>query len=252
MTEREEAFLAALESMKDLAKEQGNVLTTEQVEQFVTELKLEQGQVDLIYQYLKQNKIGVDTPVNLEEYLTQDEFDYLTAYLEELKLLEQLTDGQKRAVFMSALAGDADAKKKVIEIFLPQVVEIAKLYTGQGIELTDLIGEGNVALAMGVEMLGCVEQPEEIDGMLAKLIMDAMEEFITEEIGEQKKDSKVLSLTNKVAKASEAIAKEVQRKVTVEELVRETGLKEAQIREAIRISAEQMEYIEVTNNANHE
>lgn len=252
MTEREEAFLAALESMKELAKEQGNVLTTEQVEQFVTELKLEQGQVELIYQYLKQNKIGVDTPVNLEEYLTQDEFDYLTAYLEELKLLEQLTDGQKRAVFMSALAGDADAKKKVIEIFLPQVVEIAKLYTGQGIELTDLIGEGNVALAMGVEMLGCVEQPEEIDGMLAKLIMDAMEEFITEEIGEQKKDSKVLSLTNKVAKASEALAKEVQRKVTVEELARETGLKEAQIREAIRISAEQMEYIEVTNNANHE
>ena len=252
MTEREEAFLAALESMKDLAKELGNVLTTEPVEQFVTELKLEQGQVDLIYQYLKQNKIGVDTPVNLEEYLTQDEFDYLTAYLEELKLLEQLTDGQKRAVFMSALAGDADAKKKVIEIFLPQVVEIAKLYTGQGIELTDLIGEGNVALAMGVEMLGCVEQPEEIDGMLAKLIMDAMEEFITEEIGEQKKDSKVLSLTNKVAKASEALAKEVQRKVTVEELARETGLKEAQIREAIRISAEQMEYIEVTNNANHE
>ena len=39
------------------------------------------------------------------------------------------------------MAGDADAKHRMIEIFLPQVAEIAKLYAGQGVFLEDLIGE---------------------------------------------------------------------------------------------------------------
>ena len=51
------------------------------------------------------------------------------------------------------MAGDADAKHRMIEIFLPQVAEIAKLYAGQGVFLEDLIGEGNVALTMAAEML---------------------------------------------------------------------------------------------------
>ena len=147
---------------------------------------------------------------------------------------------------MSAMAGDAEAKSRLIEIYLPQVVDIAKLYAGQGVSMMDLIGEGNVSLAMGVEMLGCLEKTEEADGMLGKMIMDAMEQFIEEEVGEQKKDERVLKLINKVEKASEELAETLQRKVTVDELVTETGLKKSQVLEAIRISANNMEYIEVT------
>ena len=63
---------------------------------------------------------------------------------------------------MSALAEDRDAQAKLVEIYLPQVVELSKLYAGQGALVEDLIGEGNVAVAAAVTMLACVESIEEL------------------------------------------------------------------------------------------
>ncbi len=72
-----------------------------------------------------------------------------------------------------------------IEIYLPQVIEISKLYTGQGVYIEDLVGEGNLALAQGVTMLGCLEHAKEAEGMLMKMVMDAMEELIQEDLTEK-------------------------------------------------------------------
>ena len=77
-----------------------------------------------------------------------------------------MTKGQKEAITLSAMAGERDAQQSLISVYLPQVVEISKLYAGQGVFLEDLIGEGNVALAMGVTMLGCLENASEAEGML--------------------------------------------------------------------------------------
>ena len=61
-------------------------------------------------------------------------------------------------------------------------------HAGQGVFLEDLIGEGNVALTMGVTMLGSLEEPSEAEGMLAKMMMDAMEEYIEEHVSNEKKE----------------------------------------------------------------
>lgn len=73
------------------------------------------------------------------------------------------------------------------------MVEIARLYTGQGVYLEDLIGEGNVAVTLGTGMLGCLEKPSEAQGMLARMVMDAMEELIEENRESGKVDKKVES-----------------------------------------------------------
>ena len=109
-------------------------------------------------------------------------------------------------------------------MYLPKVVEIAKLYAGQGVFVEDLIGEGNVALSMGVTMLGCLEKKEEAEGMLMKMVMDAMEDFISDSMEETQKDNKVLKKVNQVAEKARELSEELRRKVTVEELCTETGL----------------------------
>ena len=108
----------------------------------------------------------------------------------------------------------------------------------------DLIGEGNVALSMGVTMLDCVESIDEIDGFLAKMIMDAMEEYISDDTDSHQAGEKVLDKVNLVNDKSKEMAEELLRKVTVEELAQEMQLDEEEIREAIRLSANHMEYIE--------
>lgn len=147
-------------------------------------------------------------------------------------------------VTLSAMAGDKSAQARLIEMYLPQVIEVAKLYAGQGVFLEDLIGEGNVALASGVTMLGALENASEAQGMLGKLMMDAMEDLIREDFEEQKKDNKIADKVNKVADAANELSQTLGRKVTPAELADETGMSLYQILEAIRVSADKIEQID--------
>lgn len=241
---KELIFAQTLEKVKQQAKEQGNCISKEQIAEAFTEMELTQEQLALVEDYLVKHKIGIGEPVNPDDYLTQEEINYLDTYLEELGRMEPISQGEKEAISLSAMAGDAQAQARLAEIYLPQVVEIAKLYSGQGVYLEDLIGEGNVAVAVGVTMLGCLEHADEVEGMLGKMIMDAMEDYIADNMDEVKKDKKVVDKVNEVSDRAKELAEDLQRKVTVEELAEETGLSKDAILEAVRMSGNNIEYIE--------
>ena len=241
---KELEFAKKLEVVRKLAKAQGNMLSKEQVEEAFGEIDITGAQLEPVFAYLKTKNIGIGEPMNIEEILTPEDKDYLTEYVESLKELPAFSDGEKRAYAMSAMAGEADGKLNMINLFLPQVVDIAKLYSGQGVLLEDLIGEGNVALATGVEMLGCLEDPEEVDGMLGKMIMDAMEDYIAENTEAKKADMQVVDKVNNISDQAKELAESMQRKITVEELAAETGINEEEIREAIKFSGNKIEYFE--------
>ena len=241
---KELAFAKKLEEIRKIAKEQGNMLSEEQVETAFAEIDISKEQLEPVFAYLKSKNIGIGEPIDLEEALSKEDKDYLAEYLEALEELPVLSDGEKRAYAMSAMAGDSVGKLNIINLFLPQVVDIAKLYSGQGVLLEDLIGEGNVALTTGVEMLGCLESPDEVEGMLGKMIMDAMEDYITENTEAKKADLQVVEKVNQISDQAKELAEALQRKITVEELAAETGIDEEEIREAIKFSGNKIEFFE--------
>lgn len=241
---REVLFAQTLEQVRKTAKEQGNCISKEQVEEAFAALNLDEEKLNMVFDYLKQHKIGIGEPVNPDDYLSEEEVDYLEGYLEQLKELPEAAAGEQEAVTLSAMAGDTDAQNRLMQIFMPRVVEIAKLYTGQGVLLEDLIGEGNVALTMGVAMLGALENASEAQGMLGKMIMDAMEEYIAENADEAEKDRRIADKVNKVADKANELAEDLHRKVTVEELMNETGMSRKSILDAMRISADKIEAIQ--------
>lgn len=241
---KELAFAKKIEEIRELAKEQGNILSKEQVEEAFAEIDITKEQLEPVYDYLKTKNIGIGEPVDLEETMSQEDKDYLSEYVASLEELPVLSEGEKRAHAMAAMAGDGQGKLNMINLFLPQVVDIAKLYSGQGVLLEDLIGEGNVALATGVEMLGCLEDPEEVEGMLGKMIMDAMEDYIAENTQAQKADMQVVDKVNHISDLAKELAETLQHKITVEELADESGISPEEIREAIKFSGNRIEYFE--------
>ena len=241
---KEVLFAQTLEKVRKLAKEQGNCVSEEQVQEAFAVLELSNEQLQMVYDYLVTHKVGIGQPVNLDDYLSDEEKDYLQDYLDEIAGLPTCTDGEKQAYTLSAMAGDEEAQSKLIEMHLKDVVEISKLYAGQGVFLEDLIGEGNVALTFGVTMLGSLENAEEAEGMLGRMIMDAMEEYIQEHASNEKADQKVADKVNKVSDAAKELAEELKRRVTVEELAQETGMSMRAIQEAVRMSGFQIEEIE--------
>ena len=238
---KEILFAKTLEQVRKKAKEQGNCIAKEQVEEMFAPIALGEEQMNMVYDYLHQRKIGVGEPVDLDAYLEPEERDYLDAYLEALQELTDVSVGEREAITLSAMAGDGDARNRLIQLYLPEVAEIAKLYAGQGVYLEDLIGEGNVAVTAGVTMLGALEHASEAQGMLGKMIMDAMEDYIAQNAEEVKKDQKILDKVNKVAKAADELYEELHRKVTVEEVMQESGLSRRAIEDAIRMSGDKID-----------
>lgn len=262
MISREVAFAESLQRIRRIAREQGNCISEEQVKEEFFDLEFNDAQLQMVYDYLEKHNVGIGELADPEAGLTEEERNFLQIYLDGLEALPVYSDGERRAYTISAISGDRLAGQRLTESYLKDVADIAKLYSGQGILLEDLIGEGNVALAMGVEMLvsgargaadgimcADAEKPDEAEGMLVKGIMDAMEALIRENTDKEKRDRKVADRVNKVADRARELAEELQRKVTPLELARESGLSLDSVQDAMRISGFQIEDIEYAEDS---
>ena len=241
---KEKEFAEILKLVTRTARENKNTISKEQIDLAFSELDLDEKQLNMVYDYLKSHKIGVGEDADFDEDLSQEEKNYLDDYIESLSSLNKLNDGELEAVQMSAIAGDKDAQERLIENYLPLVVDVARMYSEQGVFIEDLIGEGNVALTKGVTVLDAVGEPKEVEAFLYKMMLDAMEKIIQENLTEDAGMQKVLTLVNEVADKAKELSDDLRRKVTVEELMEETGWEEDKIRDAIKFSGDNIEDID--------
>ena len=70
----------------------------------------------------------------------------LNKYLDEIGRNELLTDEQERELSTRIRQGDQKALNKLAEANLRFVVKIAQQYRGRGVDLDDLVSEGNIGL----------------------------------------------------------------------------------------------------------
>ena len=235
-------FINKLNELKDEAVLSGGFVTKQRLDEIFP--GLDEGQFKFMKEYLENNHIGIDEPIDASLYLSESELNILDMYLESLNSIDKVDDGKKRVLMMEAIAGNKASRDKLIEQYLDTVIDTAKLYAGQGTLLVDLIGEGNVALATAVNSCECVEGPDDIEPLIMRMVMNSMEELVSADVNESKIEDKTLSIAEKVRKAAKDMTDEILRKVTVEELSKESGISVKQIKDAIRISDELKEYIE--------
>ena len=247
---KEKEFAEILKLVTRTARENRNVISKEQVDLAFSELDLDDKQLAMVYEYLKNHKIGVGQEAAAEDNFTEEEKNYLDDYIDSLKGLNRLTDGEIEAVQMAAINGDKIAQSQLIENYLPLVVDVARMYSEQGVYLEDLIGEGNVALTRGVTMLDAVGEPGEVEGFLYNMMLDAMEKIIEENLAEDTGMQKVLTLVNEVADKARELSEDLRRKVTVRELMEETGWDEEKIRSAIKFSGDNIEDLDSKEEGN--
>lgn len=171
-------------------------------------------------------------------------------YLEELNEIDSMPHEDRLKLIEEVYKDKEKASETIPMLFLRDVVDIARLYEGQGVYSDDLIGEGNIALIMGARNLDLCESAEEVEEFLTKTVMDAMEKLISEQSGEEDIDNKIAESVNNVYEAAKEMAETLLRKVTVSELAKEMEVDESTIYEAIRLSGNQIEYIEGENDEN--
>ncbi len=77
--------------------------------------------------------------------------DVLSMYLKEINKVPLLTREEEVELCEKARKGDKAAKDKIIKANLRFVVKVAKKYQNHGLDLTDLISEGNIGLMTAIE-----------------------------------------------------------------------------------------------------
>jgi RNA polymerase primary sigma factor len=84
-------------------------------------------------------------------YLDDIADDSVRLYLREIGKIPLLTASEELELAQKVVAGDKRAKDKMAEANMRLVVSIAKRYVGRGLDLLDLIQEGNTGLLRAVE-----------------------------------------------------------------------------------------------------
>lgn len=241
---KEAEFAKRLSDLTKKARRQGGSVSEEEIRDAFEDLDLNDSQFELIYEYLRNHNIGIGDVIDSSEYLTKEEAGYLDNYLEEISLIESVSDGEKEAIIISAMAGESSAQKRLCELSLTMVTDVAKLYAEQGVLIEDLIGEGNIALMKAVSELNCLDDHNECDSYLAQRVMDAMENLIEDDAAEAARVQKAVVLVQEVADKAKELADELRRSCTVDELAEETGMEKEKILEAIKACGNQIEDID--------
>ncbi len=94
---------------------------------------------------------GEEVMVEDATYLDDIADDSVRLYLREIGKIPLLNAEQELALAQKVVAGDKRAKDQMAEANMRLVVSIAKRYVGRGLDLLDLIQEGNTGLLRAVE-----------------------------------------------------------------------------------------------------
>ncbi|MCX7771378.1 MAG: RNA polymerase sigma factor RpoD/SigA, partial [Proteobacteria bacterium] len=88
---------------------------------------------------------------NISEKQPLESNDLLRYYLKDVRKYPLLKAEEEKELTIKMKNGDTKARTRLIESNLRLVIKIAKKYQGQGLELIDLIEEGNLGLMKAVD-----------------------------------------------------------------------------------------------------
>ena len=138
-------------------KKKGWLSTDEVAEHLVYKGDATAEQVEKAYDLLNENGILIIGDAD-EEFVHIDSAnntdapkDLTKEYLKDIGKVPLLTPEQEIELAKRKDAGDTEAKKVLIEANLRLVVSVAKKFTGNGLELDDLIQSGNIGLMTAVD-----------------------------------------------------------------------------------------------------
>ncbi|MBE5947985.1 MAG: RNA polymerase subunit sigma-70 [Lachnospiraceae bacterium] len=170
----------------------------------------------------------------MSEVWKEKETEFLQMYVDDLKALAPEKEGEKASLFEKCIAGDNEAVKRLVELYLMKSVQIASKYTGQGLSLADLIQEANVALMLALTEIDSADKAN--DEYIAQYVEQYIKQAIDTERSEKSSEEELADRINLLSDVTKELAERFGREATLEEIHEYTKFTEDEIKTLMKIS----------------
>lgn len=166
--------------------------------------------------------------------------DFYQMYLEEMGDINPCTKEETELLLHDIKEGKDEAKKRLVEGNLKTALSYAKEYDGKGVLLTDLVQEANMALMMAVDRYDGTPVKEEFDHFAATMMKEYLQVAVDEEISAEQTGEELAARVNVLQTVSQALAKDLGREATIEELADKMKMTVDEIHGIMKMAIEAM------------
>lgn len=180
----------------------------------------------------------LDEPEALPEDVENAKLDDpVRMYLKEIGRIKLLTPEEEQEIAKKMAEGDEDARKRMSEANLRLVVSIAKRYVGRGMQLLDLIQEGNLGLMKAVEKFDYTKGYK-FSTYATWWIRQAISRAIADHARTIRIPVHMVETINRVSRANHELLQELGHEPSPEEIAHKLHLPLEKVEEVMRIGQE--------------
>ena len=262
MEEKTLTFDEKLSKLLELAKSKKNVLEEKDIHDAFAGEELTPEKLDRIYDFLDKKHVDVlkmsndddmdpDLFTEDEDPDPEDEIDMehidlsvpegvsvddpVRMYLKEIGKVPLLSPDEEIELAKKIELGDEAAKKKLAEANLRLVVSIAQRYVGRGMQLLDLIQEGNLGLIKAVEKFD-YRKGYKFSTYATWWIRQAITRAIADQARTIRIPVHMVETINRLVRTQRQLVQKLGREATPEELAKELDMPVDRVREIMKIS----------------
>ncbi len=169
-----------------------------------------------------------------QTYLDDIADDSVRLYLREIGKIPLLNAQEELALAQRVVAGEKEAKDQMAEANLRLVVSIAKRYVGRGLDLLDLIEEGNTGLLRAVEKFD-PDKGFKFSTYATWWIRQAITRAIADQARTIRIPVHMVETINKLLRTQRRLTQEMNREPTNEEIAKEMEIEVAKVEHIMKI-----------------
>ncbi len=238
------------------AENQDKNLKNEEILEIFGMNQLSADQLQSLYEYLRIQGIRIegmelkkmDISADLEQEkdekeeretqlvpLESEDEECLRDYRAYLEMTVEEKEGERGQLLIAYAGGDADARERLAQLYLPYLLDTARKMYRKGIYIGDLIQEGNMSLlTASVE-----EMPErQADQWMKEQIRKGMEIWLEEQREQKLRDDSMVEKVKKLEAAIRELSDDEDQKFTIEELSAYLDMDEEEIRAVLSLTGE--------------
>lgn len=254
----QDEFRELLAGILKQAKEQKLYIQERVVRDAFSDYDFSDQQMQMVFDFLRSKKVtvgGAASDLESEEAgrkaapvrktWSQEEDDYIRRYRGELLAMRtpEIGSPEFRKLISGAADGSDDAKKRLLEIMLPDIADLACDLYSPGVLLQDLVSEGNLQGMLALERIdfGDPELVGRFRTVFLSEVRDGLLAFLGESREVRARDQRMVDRVQEFSDYTEVLKDDLGRRVYLDEVAEFMDIPEEEAEAILRLTGEKID-----------